>query len=165
MIHRPRIRAFTMIEAMTAVGMVAVLLVVALNTVGASNANQYRTARRATANTLAQNLLNDIVRLDYKEATGTPLFGVESGESAQSKTNYDDVDDFNNWPESPPQESSGTVYNDLAGWRRSVVVEWVTLADPTVTASSESNLKRITVTVSYNGTIVATRSALKGNYP
>jgi MSHA pilin protein MshD len=165
MTHRSRTRAFTMIEAMTAVGMVAVLLVVALNTVGASNANQYRTARRATANYLAQNLLNAIVQLPYKDPAATPLFGVEAGETSTSKANYDDVDDFNGWTESPPQDRDGTAFTDLAGWSRSVTVQWVTVASPTTVSSSDTGLKLITVNVSCNGALITTRSALKGSYP
>jgi hypothetical protein len=153
-----------MIEAAAAVGMVAVLLVVALNTVGASNANQYRTARRATANYLAQSLLDTITQLPYKDPV-MPVFGLEANESSSSKTNYDDVDDFNNWTESPPQDRDGTRFNDLAGWSRSVTVQWVTVASPTTVSASDTGLKLITVNVSCNGTLLASRSALKGSYP
>jgi hypothetical protein len=153
-----------MIEAMAAVGMVAVLLVVALNTVGASNANQFRTAQRTTGSGLAQSLLNEIVQLNYKD-TALPLFGPEVGENSMSKSTFDDVDDFNNWSESPPQAKDGVGYSELSGWSRAVTVQWVTLADPGVVSLTDTGLKLVTVRVSYNGSLIATRTGLKGSYP
>ncbi len=54
---------------------------------------------------------------------------------------------------------------DLAGWTRSVTVSWVSPTNINQTSNSETGLKCITVTVSKGGTVLATRSALRGQYP
>ena len=162
--HSRSCRAFTMIEASVSVAIVGILLVVALNTVGASTANQFRSAQNATADQLAQGLLDDILQLPFEEPKSTPLFGRESGESAFSKTNYDDVDDFIGWSESPPQDRASTPMAELTGWTRSVIVEWVLTAAPTTISLSDTGLKRITVTVSRNGIPLSTRAGLKGRH-
>jgi hypothetical protein len=156
-----------MLEAMAAVAIVAVLLVVALNTVGLSNANQYRTAQRATADALAQSFLQDILQLAYQDPTSTPLFGPEilNGETSLSKTNYNDVDDFNGWSESPPQDRAGNPMSELSAWTRSVRVDFVTPASPNTLSATDAGLKRITVSVYKNNVLLATRVALKGRHP
>lgn len=156
-------RAFTMVEAVISVAIVAILLVVAINTVGASNATQYRTSLNATADQLAQGLLDDILQLPFEDPNITPLFGTELGEAALSKTNYDDVDDFNGWSESPPQDRAGNAMTELSGWTRSVKVDWVLTSNATVSLV-DTGLKRVTVTVSRNGIPLSTRSGLKGRH-
>ncbi len=155
---------FTMVEATISVAILGILLVVALQVVGASMRNQYHTAQRLTAASLAQSLLNDIIQLPYQDPGAVVNFGIEPGETAGSKANYDDVDDFNNWTESPPQDRTGSPMTDLAGWTRSVTVAWVNPANITQTLLTESGVKRITVTVSKGGAVLATRSALRGKY-
>jgi len=94
-----------------------------------------------------------------------PLFGREVNELLSSKANYDDVDDFNGWSESPPQDRDGTVMSGLSGWQRSVVVDWVVAADPTQVSLSETGAKRVTVTVKHKGITIATRVAIRTNAP
>jgi prepilin-type N-terminal cleavage/methylation domain-containing protein len=163
---KPFVRTgFTMIEATISVAILGILLVVALQVVGASTRNQYQTAQRLTAAALAQSFINDIIQLPYQDPGSIVNFGIEPGESLVSKANYDDVDDFNNWTESPPQDRTGTPMTDLAGWTRSVAVTWVNPANLAQTSVTESGLKRITVTVFKGGVVLATRSALRGKYP
>ncbi|HVT79556.1 MAG TPA: hypothetical protein VHM90_02775, partial [Phycisphaerae bacterium] len=76
-----------------------------------------------------------------------------------------DVDDFNGWSESPPQDRAGNPMQDLAGWSRSVRVDFVSIANPTTVSATDAGLKRITVTVSKNNVPLATRVALKGRHP
>lgn len=162
-LHPPPRRAFTMVEAAISVAIVAILLVVALNTVGASNATQYRTSLNATADGLAQSLLDDILQLPFEDPI-IPLFGPELNETAASKTNYDDVDDFNGWSESPPQDRAGAAMSELTAWTRSVKVSWVLTSDATTISATDTGLKRVTVTVSRNGIPMSTRTGLKGRH-
>jgi MSHA pilin protein MshD len=160
-----RKRAFTLVEAMVSVVIIAVLLVVGLNVVGASGMNQYRSAQRATAAALAHDLMSDILQQPYKEPTTAPVFGPESGESASNKAQFDDVDDFNGWSESPPRDRANTALSDLSGWTRSVTVQWVSTAPPFAAAATDTSLKQITVTVRRNGAILASIVAIKGDVP
>jgi hypothetical protein len=57
---------------------------------------------------------------------------------------------------------------DLANWTRNVVVEWVsstTLTQPSPGSSSETGMKRLTVTVQHNGTTILKQIATKANAP
>ena len=57
---------------------------------------------------------------------------------------------------------------DLTGWQRQVIFEWVsptTLAQPSPGSSSETGMKRLTVTVQHNATLILTQIAIKANAP
>src|SRR5438067_5129173 len=145
--HLQRRGAFTLVEVILSTTIVAVMLASALDVAGRSAVLQYKLADRATGRFLADALVNDILIDAYEEPNGVPLFGREVNELLSSKANYDDVDDFNGWTESPPQDRDGTVMSGLSGWQRSVVVDWVVAADPTQASLTETGAKRIAVTV------------------
>jgi type II secretory pathway pseudopilin PulG len=157
---RNRRRGFTIVEATLSTLIMGITLAAALQTAATSSVTQYKASERATSQFLANSFLNDILSLSYEE-TGVALFGVEAGETSLSKVNYDDVDDFHGWSESPPQDRTGVVIAGMTGWRRTVAVQWVTPANTNVVSASETGLKKITVTILHNSTVVATRSALK----
>ncbi len=75
---------------------------------------------------------------------------------------FDDVDDYHNWTESPPQFRDGRAIPGLAGWTRKVTVEHI---DPDTMApcgTTDRGVKRISVIVtdprSVSTTVVALRS-------
>jgi type II secretory pathway pseudopilin PulG len=146
---RRSVPAFTIVEATIATLVVAVMFVVALNTVGASRLTQYRASQVSRGRLLAESLCAEILRQDYQDPDGTPIFGREADESAVTRAAWDDVDDYEGLSESPPVARDGTVLADTAGWKRTVQVEWVDAADPRQTETTETNVKRITVTALY----------------
>jgi hypothetical protein len=162
---RPRAaaaRALGLAEAVVAVFVVSLALVAALQAAGGATVAQARAAERTRARLLADALLGEILTLEYEDpAAPAKLFGPEAGESATSRTNYNDVDDFNGWVESPPRDRSGAEMPNLAGWSRDVRVAWVSPANPNQTSATETGAKRITVTVKRNGTTLATRTAIR----
>lgn len=160
---RPR-RGLTLVEAVMACLVVSILLVAALRAAGTASIYQYKTADRARARSLAGQLLTDILSLSYEDPSA-PVFGLESGESSNSKINYEDVDDFNGWTESPPQDRDGVAMDELSNWQRSVSVAWVSNTTPTTVSATETGVKRITVTVKKNNVTLATRVALKVRAP
>jgi MSHA pilin protein MshD len=156
-----RCRGFTLVEVGLCTLVVGVLLSAALTVAGRSGVAQYKLAERATARFLADGLITDIMSLAYEEPNGTPLFGREVNELITSKANYDDVDDFNGWTETPPQDRDGTAMSGMSGWKRSVTVDWVTPADVTQTSLTESGAKRVVVTIKHNNITITTRTAIK----
>jgi prepilin-type N-terminal cleavage/methylation domain-containing protein len=160
-----RAGAFTLVEVMVSMAIMAILLVSAMRLSGAAGLDRQKTSQRAVASGLADELMADIQRCAYSDPTSTPLFGVEAGESASNKTTFDDVDDFNGWTENTIQSSAGVARTDLARWTRKVVVEWVNPAAPTTTSTTATGVKRITVTVLYNGMVLATRVAIRTAAP
>jgi len=152
-------------EAVVSCALVGVLLLTAMRTVGMSVLTQYQSSEQTTARLLADGLMAEILAKSYKDPDSTPQFGPESGESSTSKANYDDVDDYQGWSESPPQFADGTAMPDLTGWRRSVAVDWIDPSDLSQTKLWDTGAKRITVTVRHNDIVVATRIAIRTQAP
>ena len=157
-------RGFGLLEVTVSALLVGLLLAAAMRTVRGSVVTQYRAAERTTAQLLAEGLLTEILAKDYRE-TGSTTIGLDSGEATTSKADYDDVDDFHNWSESPPQFADGTAMPDLADWRRSVEVVWIDPADLSQTSASDLGAKRITVTVAHNYVTIATRMGIRTDAP
>ena len=167
---KPRIptrhRGFTLIEAVTATLVVGLLLSAAMSAASASLVAQYHSADRARGRFLAQALMSEILVQAYIDPGSSPTFGPEPGEttSPPTRVNFNDVDDYNNWSESPPQNKDGSVIPNFGGWTRQVSVCWVSPSDLTTpVTSADTNIKRITVTVSHNNVAVATAVAIKAN--
>ena len=85
----------------------------------------------------------------------TPTFGPELSEMGGSRGAFDDVDDYHGWNASPPESRDGTEIPDRDGWQRSVAVDYVKSSDLTTPAAGDQRVKRITVTVTRDGSIVA----------
>lgn len=96
---------------------------------------------------LARDLMNEILAQHYVEPTQTPAFGREGGEPPSYRSAWDDVDDYNGWSASPPQDRPGWALPGYTGWTRGVTVDYAKLSNPTANALSDEGLKRITVTV------------------
>ncbi len=161
-----RAGAFTIAEAVISMVLVSVLLVAALNTLGASKLSQKQMMDHGDAHLLAADLLSEIMRQSYADPEDVkkvdlrktvkihPL-GLDSGESGGSRIDFDDVDDYQNWTSTlfsgMPERKDSTLITEFVGWNRSVTVERMSAVDPTLTSASEQGLKRITVTVSDGG--------------
>lgn len=154
-------RGLTIVESAISVLLVGVVMVAALQSASLSLILQQRASVQERARFLATGLMNDVLQEEYEEPSALFGFGRESGESNASKTNYDDVDDYNGWSESPPQDRDGVVIPRLTNWRRSVTVERVTLLNLNQSTDTETGVKRITVRVYHKGALVATRRGIR----
>lgn len=156
---------FSLVETSISTLLVGVLLVAATNTVAMSIRTQSMTANSATASMLADSLMSEILAGSYMEP-GSTISSItrESGELGGSKTNYDDVDDYDGWQEQPPQYRDGSSMPNLSNWKRKVTVEWVTIAGGSVTkSSSETKLKRILIEIFSNSSLILSRQSLASN--
>jgi len=116
-LHRSsRRRGFSLTEVVVSAMIVGVLLAAAMRTVGSSLFTQYRTGEMIAAWSLADGLMTQVLAKQYKDPQGPPAFGPEPGELPSSKLDFDDVDDFHDWTESPPQYADGTTMPYLTGW-------------------------------------------------
>ena len=136
-------------------------MVAALNAVGASKLGQQKTGDRGKGALLAQQLMSEILRQHYLEPDDTPDFGRESSESGGDRADYDDVDDYEAWTSSPPENKDGSVIPDLDGWQRSVEVAWVSPNDLNTPIGDDKNVKRIIVTVSRHALPLASLTAVR----
>jgi prepilin-type N-terminal cleavage/methylation domain-containing protein len=149
--------AFTLIEIVVATAVMSLMLVAALNTVAAARTGQYKAEERNRAVLLAQRLVGEILQRPYADPqTGIGAIGPESGESTGNRSLFDDVDDYHNWQATPPQNKDGSAIPWAADYQELVTVAWVTQADLSQAAGSESGVKRITATIKHLGTEVLT---------
>jgi MSHA pilin protein MshD len=142
---------------------VAIVLVAALQTLGAAARARAVQAAQCQAPALARLLMAEIRQCQYTDDTlpAGPL-GPEAGESnGKDRSLFDDVDDYNGLSESSPRARDGTSMSGAGNWQRQVAVEWVSPDNPGVVVKQDAGLKRITVRVFGPGptaTLVALRS-------
>jgi prepilin-type N-terminal cleavage/methylation domain-containing protein len=170
-------RGFTLVETAISSLLVGILLAASMQTVGTVFRQRSLAADKMTARLLADQMLAEVLEMSYQEPHGAAQFGPESGE-AGSRALFDDADDFHGYSESPPKYRDGTSMTQWTGWTRSVAVEEVATNDPVMTATLtaggitvglgvrsggpvSTGVRKITVTVRRNGTIVATAHGLR----
>ncbi|WP_442510616.1 PKD domain-containing protein [Novipirellula sp. SH528] len=148
---------FALLDSVVSVMLVGILMVAALQTIGASKRREAATLDRLLGQQLAGSMMNEILLQAYQEpeTDESATFGLEPGESTGDRTRFDDVDDFRDWNASPPQDRSGVAIGGFDQWTRSVNVAW---ADPNTletTTSVKTGLKKITVNVSHDGRVMS----------
>lgn len=158
--------AFAMIEAMLASVIMAVAVAAALATACSSATYQLHAAEHARAEALANDLCSEIMYQAYRDpsTTSTTTLGTEPGERTNIRADFNDVDDYNGWKASPPQNKDGTVIPNTTGWTRSVVVSWVTMSAPTVTSTTATGVKRVVITVTNGAGTKVTRTFLRTDH-
>ena len=118
----------------------------------------------AVAACLADDLLYEVWQKHYGDPTDIEAIQVDAEEMPLQKTTFDDVDDYHGWRESPPQDGAGKAIDGMDGWVRNVRVEFADADDPGRVSASDQGVKRITVEVSKNNRVRASRSALRTRY-
>ena len=167
---RQKHRGLSLIEVVASTLIVGVMLVAALNTLGAVFRSQRLNAARLTGPGLAHELMGEILSLPYEdpEEPGDSI-GREIDESGGNRADLDDVDDYDNWsanelPAKNPQNKDGVEHPGYVGWNRTVQVNWVNVTSIATTLSSESGLKLITVTVTDPHGVATQIRALRSRY-
>jgi hypothetical protein len=149
--------------------LVSLVLLGAMEALGSSVAGRTHGANLARAQQFAQQLMTEIQSADYHESDGGALgglldaVGLELGENSSDRTTFDDADDYAGWTESPLKAQNGTVLSNTSGWRRSVLVDFVNPVSPATVIANNQGVKRITVTVLYNGQTLARLVALRSD--
>lgn len=162
--HRLR-RAFSLVEATIAITIVGIMLVAALNTLGAAQLSEKQAGDRRRGTLLAQDLMAEILQQAYEDPDfGPGSFGLGGDEVGDgSRALWEDVDDYDGWSAAPPQLKDGTELSDHDGWGREVEVVWVSSFNLNQPVGSDQRLKRVTVTATYNGgpvvSLIAVRAA------
>ena len=156
----------SLVETVVSTLLVGILMTTSLQTVGMSLRQQMTSTQNVIAAALANGLMSEIVTQSYMEPSATvSIITRESGESGSSRAAYDDVDDYHGWTETPPKTREDIVLTTYTGWQRTVSVIWVNANDVSLPAGTDARVKKITVTVSFNGTVMATRVAIRTNPP
>lgn len=154
---------YTLIEATISTLIVGVTLVASLHAVTVSRLGLQHVGEQGRGMLLAQDLLAEIMEQAYADAAyGLGSVGLGSDEIGDgSRALWDDVDDYDGWQASPPQSKDGTELTWAPDYERSVEVVWVEPTDFNQVAADETGIKRITVTVKHEGSVVAQLVALR----
>lgn len=137
----------TLAEIAVAAVLVGVMMVATLDGAGAVFRSRHVARQRVGGDRLAWDLMQEIMQAAYEDPVTSGNFGLESGESGGTRAAWDDVDDYDGYTDSPPEDRAGEAIPDASGWSRSVSVARADVSDPIADEVSESGLKRITVTV------------------
>ncbi len=138
---------FTLVEAVISVLIVAVMLVVALDTLGAVGRARTVQGKPGTARALGWALVTEIFQGRYEDPNEPGQWGLETGEGAATRADFNDSDDYDGWSASPPQSKDGTPMTHYQGWTRRARI---TLIDPralTVSLVGDLGLRMIVVEV------------------
>jgi len=111
----------------------------------------------AVALHLSQELLEEVRLHRWDEATPAPAvhiaaggaLGVDAGENAADKRTFDDVDDFNGWTESPPQDPVMRPLAAFSSYTRTVSVQYLNASFQV--SGAPTDLKQVAVCTSAPG--------------
>lgn len=140
----------------------SVLLISAMRIGGGVSRGRQMLDERAFANEVADGLVAEILTEPYADPATPATFGRESGELANQKANYDDVDDYDGYSETLLYKGRAVATDGLIA---TVAVQRAVLTAPTTDSATETGLKRITVTVTRQNRVLATRVVFKGDAP
>ena len=114
---------------------------------------------------LATDLMEEILAKEFCDPDEGPLsFGLAIDETLRQ--DYDDVDDYDKWVASPPEDFQGNVLSEYAGFTRSVKVENVDgndLQSALDVLPGSTEYKVITVRVDWDGDFI-TLTGLKAYF-
>jgi hypothetical protein len=141
------------------------MAVAALNSLGAASRSAASIGNRAVAQGLADELMAEVLQTAYSDPDGTSVFGPDGAESTGPRAAFDDVDDYHGWSQSPPQDRNGDVIPNREDWRHRVEVTFVQSANPTLPTpgNTDQGVKRIHITIEYQGQRLAEQLALRTN--
>ena len=158
-------RGTNLTEVVIATLIVGLMLVPAMNNVGAALRSRAASASLHDGQGLAQGLMTEVLQQLYEDpdVAGQPI-QTDTGEGTSTRIDWDDVDDYDTWSKSPPQDKNGNALAGYSGWTRAVIVDWVDPNNPTTVVGSDQGLKKVTVTVTsptgLQTTLVALRSSV-----
>ena len=146
--HRP---GLTLAEVAISTLLVGLVMVTSLRSVEMSLRTWETTAQTSDGHGLARQLLGEIEGQAYEDVTAPGTFGLESGETSSpvSRLLFDDLDDFNGWTASPPQDAGGAAIPGYAGWTRRALVQKIDASTYSVLSdtAADTGLRKITVSV------------------
>jgi len=100
-------------------------------------------------------MVEEIKQQFYKDPDGSLVLGRELDESGADRSDFDDVDDYRNFSDCPPEQRNGDALSQYNDFTRAVSVRYVTADDFTQTAVIDEGFKEVTITVSRSGQILA----------
>ena len=141
-----------MIEVAISTFLIGLLTVASLKTSGGIMQTWTQVKSEYDGSVLAESLLEEILQLSYEDPDGSPIWGIESNEtqSPTDRSEFDDLDDYDDWTETPPKNKQGVALSGFTGWTRSVDIKKLQQSNPNTTISDgtpDKGMRRVSVTV------------------
>ena len=152
-------RGFTLIESIISILVVGVMFVASMSVLSQSRLSRFIAADGLQGQHLAEALMSEILQQSYQEPVDAFSFnslGLDVDEDPLSRAMWDDVDDYEGWTASPPQDKNDVVLEGLNGWTRSVEVSFVKPSNLSIQiVGANTGVKLIIVMVLHEGRQVA----------
>jgi len=132
--------AFTLIELLITIVLVGIVLLALIMSFHESLKSMEKQKDLLSANLLGEDLMNEIRSKQYvhTNAAGT-----------NNRVNFNDVDDYDDFFETPPKTIEGDILSNYSGFTRRVFVANVSnVSDWAAPTTNPTDFKRITVVVS-----------------
>jgi len=146
---------FSYVEVLLCSVIISIILVSGLRLFGNLGRSRQVLLDQSSADFLALQMIEEIKQQFYKDPDGSSVFGRELDESAPDRSDFDDVDDYHNFSNCPPEQRNGDALTQYGVFTRAVSVRYVAADDFIQTAVSDEGFKEVTITVSRSGQILA----------
>lgn len=157
-----RVLGISLIETVLSMLILAGAFAASLTTIGSARTAQATVAEKRMGLILAEDLMAEILSQPYKEE-GVSRLGIDLGERPNDRSTFDDIDDYDAWSASPPQDSAGKPIVGADLYTRSVTVSYTALLSPTTTSDTDQGMKHIVVTVKRGDKTVAELKAFRSD--
>jgi hypothetical protein len=154
-----------MVEVLVATAIVGAMIVASLDAVGMIIRTRRVNADRLTGPGLARDLMAEIMAMPYTDPQTPGIsIGLDAGESGVTRAAFDDIDDYHGWSTADPESKAGVARTGYADWTHDVTVTWADRTTGAADTSADTQLKRITVTVTSPTDEVTQLVALRSKY-
>lgn len=143
----PRHAAFSYVEVIISVVIISVLIVATMRTFGGLGRSRQNTLEKDSANLLALDMIREIKQLHYEDPGQNSVFGTEPDETSETRDQFDDIDDYNNWSANPPQDRQGQPLMGYGDITRSVLVRFVSANNFDEVVGNDEGFKGIAIEV------------------
>ncbi|MCB1691709.1 MAG: prepilin-type N-terminal cleavage/methylation domain-containing protein [Pseudomonadales bacterium] len=161
-------RGVTLIELLITIVVLSIAIVAIVSGISASTSRSVDPLIQHKSVLLAQAYMDEILGKRFAEATPVggmpPVTGASAcsiGSDGETRTAFDDVDDYDGLDESPPQLQTGFAVADYADFRVTVAVA---CAGTALGLANNADAKSIAVTITSPDARALTFTAFRGNY-
>ena len=155
-------RGLSLIEVIVSLVLVSTILLVSI-TASANLMRDRSTIRSAMrAQELAGEILDEISVRSFREPDDDSVFGPEPDEDPIDRATFDDIDDYDQYVDSPPTYRDGVVIDGYTGWTFQINVNPAESTDLGIVTSSDNDapLRLITITCTATNGATTTESIL-----
>lgn len=169
--------AFAMIEVVMATAIIGGLAVGAMSLVSNAAGHKANAANLARGQMLCRSLAEEIstrpvtdwskgslnLELDLGILKISGGSGITIRVGTGNRSTFTTIDEYHNYTESPPKDEDGNTLAGYSGWTRTVRLLPVQLSSPNTASGTETGLRKVEITASYQGKKVATTTILRSS--